>query len=131
MIAGSIVTVVSLPVYWALHRAFGSMGLAWASNFAIALQTVTLAAMAHRRYLVPLFGPAGGLDAREIARAFAAACVSFAGLWTLLRLIPVRQTYLGDAGELALGGLVWAGLCFVTLRVTGSTLIAQIRTRKS
>ena len=51
MRAGTIITVVSIPIYWALHARFGVMGLAWASNLAILVHTVTLAVLAHRRGL--------------------------------------------------------------------------------
>ena len=43
MLAGTIITIVSVPIYWQLHQHFGVIGLAWASNIAILLQTGTLA----------------------------------------------------------------------------------------
>src|SRR5579875_3723627 len=42
MLAGTAVTLVSLPVYWALHARYGAMGLAWASNFAILAHTAAV-----------------------------------------------------------------------------------------
>ena len=60
MLAGTIITIITIPIYWQLHQHFGVIGLAWASNLAILLQTGTLAILAHRRHLVPLFGPSGG-----------------------------------------------------------------------
>ncbi len=58
MVGGTIVMLASLPIYWLLHREFGVRGLAWASDFAILLQTITLAVLAHLRGLMPLFGRA-------------------------------------------------------------------------
>ncbi len=125
MIAGTIVAVVSLPFYWLLHTLFGVMGLAWASNLAILAQTVTLAILAHRRYLIPLFG----LDQREIGRAAFAAFVSLAGLHLLTPLLPRHLSYLGDVAVLLAGGGLWAGLSLLTLRLTGATFLDQILKR--
>jgi putative peptidoglycan lipid II flippase len=132
MLAGTIITIVSIPVYWQLHQHFGVIGLAWASNLAILLQTSTLAVLAHRRHLVPLFGPPGpyaGLDGTEIARAAIAAIVSLAGATLLLHFIPQPQTYRGDLIALAIGGLTWATLAAATLHLTGSKLLTQLRSR--
>jgi putative peptidoglycan lipid II flippase len=133
MLAGTIVTIVSIPIYWQLHQHFGVIGLAWASNLAILLQTGTLAVLAHRRHLVPLFGPPespyAGLDRPEITRAIIAALVSLVGATLLLHLIPQPQTYRGDLTALLLGGLTWAVLAAATLHLTGSKLLAQLRSR--
>jgi putative peptidoglycan lipid II flippase len=133
MLAGTIITIVSIPIYWQLHQHFGVIGLAWASNLAILLQTGTLAILAHRRALVPLFGPAdsqySGPDRPEIARAAIAAIVSLAGATLALHLIPQPQTYRGDITALIIGGLTWAILAAATLHLTGSKLLTQLRSR--
>ena len=129
MLAGTIVTLITIPIYWALHQHFNVIGLAWASNLAIILHTTTLAVLLHRRKLVPLFGPSGGLDRAEIFRAAAAGIISFAGTAFVLHLVPQRQTYLGDIISLALGGVVWATLAIATLHFTGSRLLTQLRSR--
>ena len=133
MLAGTIITIVSIPIYWQLHLHFGVIGLAWASNLAILLQTGTLAILAHRRHLVPIVGPPGpyaGLDRPEITRAAIAAIVSLAGATLILHLIPQPQTYRGDLIALATGGLTWAILAAATLHLTGSKLLTQILRRR-
>ena len=133
MLAGTIITIVSVPIYWQLHQHFGVIGLAWASNIAILLQTGTLAMLAHHRSLVPLFGPEGtpyaGLDRPEITRAAIAAITSLAGATLVLHLVPQPQTYRGDLIALAIGGLTWAILAAITLHLTGSKLLSQLRSR--
>jgi putative peptidoglycan lipid II flippase len=132
MLAGTIITIVSIPVYWQLHQHFGVIGLAWASNLAILLQTGTLAILAHRRHLVPLVGPQGpyaGLDRPEITRAAIAAVVSLTGAALVLHLFPQPQTYRGDLIALVTGGLTWAILAAATLHLTGSRLLNQFRSR--
>lgn len=125
MLAGTIITVVTIPIYWSLHRHFGVMGLAWASNLAILAHTGTLAVLLHRRSLVPL----AGLDRSEIAKAFAAALISVLGVVALLRVLPSSQTYSGDIRELAIGGAAWAILTWGTLTATRSRMLRQLRTR--
>ncbi len=132
MLAGTIITVASIPIYWQLHEHFGVIGLAWASNIAILMQTGTLAILAHRRSLVPLYGPPGpygGPDRREITLAAVAGLVSYAGVTLLLHLVPQPQTYRGDLIALAIGGLTWALLSAATLRLTGSKTLTQLRNR--
>lgn len=123
MLAGTIVTVVTIPIYWQLHLHFGVIGLAWASNIAIFIQTATLALLAHRRALVPLTG----LDLKEIARSLLAAAVSFCGIELLLYLVPHSHTQLANLTILTAGAIAWGILCAVTLHLAGSKLLTQLR----
>jgi putative peptidoglycan lipid II flippase len=125
MLAGTIITVITLPIYWGLHHRFGVDGLAWASNLAILVHTLTLAILLHRRGLVPL----SGLDRPELARALLAALIGLAGTSILLRLLPGAQTYRDDILALVAGGAAWAALSAATLHFTGSKLLTQLRSR--
>jgi putative peptidoglycan lipid II flippase len=129
MRAGTIITVISIPSYWFLHQRFGVIGLAWASNLAILVHTVTLAILLHRRRMVSL----SGLDRPELARSILAAVVSLAGVVLLLHALPLAhvQSYLGDIVALIAGGVLWAALCYGVLRLTGSTLPHQLRFRRA
>ncbi len=69
MAAGTIVTLVSLPIYAALYHWHGAMGLAIASDIGIALQTVTIARLLHQRRMVSL----ASLDYAELGRCLLAA----------------------------------------------------------
>ena len=69
MAAGTIVTVASLPVYYALYHWHGAMGLAIASNIGIAVQTVTIAVLLHQRRMVSL----ASLEYVELGRCLLAA----------------------------------------------------------
>jgi len=127
MIGGTAVMLLSLPVYWQLHRTFGMAGLAWASDIAIAAQTVTLAVLAHRRRLVPLFG----LDRPEIARGLAAALLSYGAILLLLRLLPHLGGWWGSLALLAAGGTVWALVAAISLKLLGSHSLDQILRRRT
>jgi putative peptidoglycan lipid II flippase len=79
MVASTVVTLVSLPIYWALFHALGAMGLPLASDIGIAMQTLTIAVLLHQRHMVSL----ASLDYRELGRCFLAAVVSGAVVWML------------------------------------------------
>ena len=69
MIAGTIVTAVSLPIYNALFHWQGAVGLAIASDIGIAMQTLSIAVLLHRRHMVSL----ASLDFTEMGRCLLAA----------------------------------------------------------
>src|SRR5437773_5571503 len=51
MIASSLITVASIPMYFALCRAFSTVGLAMASDVGMMANTLALAVLLHRRKL--------------------------------------------------------------------------------
>ena len=69
MVASTIVTVVSLPIYDLLFHWRGAMGLALASDIGIALQTLTIALLLHKRRMVSL----ASLDYAEMGRCLLGA----------------------------------------------------------
>ena len=125
MRAGTIITALSIPLYWLLHQRFGVIGLAWASNLAILIHTVTLAVLLDRRRMVSL----SGLNRPELAKSILAAATSFAGVTLLIHALPHTgaTTYIGDLLALSAGGLLWATLCYAILRLTGSTQLLRRR----
>lgn len=133
MLGGTAVMLLSIPCYWLLYAHYGVVGLAWASNLAILAQTLTLAFLAHVRYLVPLFGipgvPQSGPDRAEILRSLFSAAIALAGVTLLLRFLPAHHSHLDDLLALALGGLVWLILAAGTLHLSGSRLPQQLLRR--
>ncbi len=129
MIASTIVTVASLPVYNLLFHQYGATGLAIASDAGILIQTLTFAVMLHRRGMVSL----AGLDGRELARSLAAAVVSCAALVALRDRFSHRAAVLpsrtSEALLLVLSAGVWLALVAVILRVSGSALPGQFLSR--
>lgn len=125
MVAGTVITVVSLPIYWGLHARFGAMGLAWASNLAILMHTVTLAVLLHVLKLMPL----AQVDRRELTKSFIAAVVSVSIVMRLLRLLPAHSGHLWNALVLVAGTCVWVAICWIVLRVTRASLLGELRRR--
>jgi len=56
MIASSIITLASLPVYSILYRQFSAVGLVAASDLGIATNCLAIAFLLHKRGLVPVAG---------------------------------------------------------------------------
>lgn len=125
MVAGVVVTALSLPIYWSLHRSAGPVGLAVASDLAILLQTVTLAVLLHRRRMVRI----SGLEARELGRVLVATCASTAAIFAVRQLLPVAGRFGTDLILLAVGSVVWLAAAGAALKLTGSALPAQLYSR--
>jgi putative peptidoglycan lipid II flippase len=123
MIAGTVVTLVSLPIYDVLFHSQGAMGLAYASNIGIAMQTLSIAVLLHKRQMVSL----ASLDYAELGRCLAAALASGVAAWLTVRGIGgVLAHRLGhrelDLLQAAAGTAVWLALTVVVLDKTGSAL---------
>jgi putative peptidoglycan lipid II flippase len=133
-IAGWIVTLASIPGYKLLFAHFGVVGLAYASDIGIAVQTLTLATLLHTRGLVYAWPPpqpsdATGLEWAELARALVATAAGYAAATACVRLIPVPPSHNGDIITLACGTIAWLIACWAVLAATGSKLPRQIMRR--
>lgn len=129
MIAGTVVTAVSIPIYMALFRLHGAMGLAFASDIGIALQTLSTAVLLHKRHMVSL----ASLDYAELGRCLAAALAAGGAAWLVVQgvgalLVHAHGTHLAHASrwaDLAMaiaGTAVWLPLIKIVLEKTGSAL---------
>ncbi len=140
MIAGTAVTLVSLPIYAGLYRAWGATGLAAASDLGIALQTIVLAIMLHEKHMVSL----ASLDYAELGRCLLAAVLSGAAVWFVFTWMVGRAGHelgwnldsanrLRDLAILLAGTFLWLGVAKWVLEKTGSALprVAMKRLRLS
>jgi putative peptidoglycan lipid II flippase len=129
MVAGTIVTVVSLPIYNTLFHWQGAVGLAIASDIGIAMQTLSIAILLHKRRMVSL----ASLDFREMGRCLVAAlCAGVAvaflvWVWiALLRYIHgsgvAYQTRWADLAIVLAGLALWLLAARWILDKTGSAL---------
>ena len=129
MIAGTAVTLVSLPIYYVLYHMHGAIGLAIASDIGIALQTVVVAVLLHQRHMVSL----ASLDYAELGRCLFAALSSGAAVgiavWAvdhLLVHVPgaplLHHTRLVDLSVLLAGTALWLAVTKVVLEKSGSAL---------
>jgi putative peptidoglycan lipid II flippase len=124
MIAGTIVTLISLPVYRELFRFFGPVGLAAASDIGILIQTATLAVLLHKRRIIPL----AGLEYPELLRSLLAAAIAFAAL-AALRLRIHATSRLHELALLIVALAVWFAISAGVLKLLGSALPGQLLSR--
>ena len=124
-IAGTLITVFSLPLYWGLFRGRGLEGLAIASDVGISVQTVALAVLLHRHRLVSLLH----LEGAEMGRSAAAALVAAMCVGFVVYRMPAAHSHAADLGVLITGTLVWAAVGMLMLRLTGSGLPATMLRR--
>jgi putative peptidoglycan lipid II flippase len=129
MLASTIIMLVAFPLYGLGYRWHGAAGLAIASDLGIALQTISLAVLLHRRRMVSL----AGLDFAEMGRcllaALAGGAVAWMAVWGLgglpgilwgsLRPAQIRWT---DLTLLVIGTAVWMVVARWVLEKTGSAL---------
>ena len=129
MLAVTVIAAASLPIYSLLFRAFGVVGLAWASNVGITLNLFALAFLLHHRKLVPL----GQLRWLELGKATLVALAAGAITFEVAKLVPAtasRDHQLADLLQLALVSLTWAAATASGLWLLRSELPGDLRRRK-
>ncbi len=126
MVAGTVITVASLPVYWALFHGMGVVGLAIASDIGIAAHTLVLAVLLERNQLVP----ASSMPWGELAKVLAAA--TFAGVLAALvaRVVVLNGSRAADLEALGLVSVTWAAASLAGLRITKSQLASALRRKR-
>ena len=121
MVAGTVITLVSLPIDTGLYHWQGALGLAMASDTGIAIQTLTLAVLLHQRRMVSL----ASLDVRELGRCVvagvAAGVVVGGAIAGVVRFMPAPSR-MANAVLLLAGSGMWALVTGLVLDRTGSAL---------
>jgi putative peptidoglycan lipid II flippase len=118
MIASTVITLASLPVYSALFREFSTVGLVIASDLGITANCLGIAFLLHRRGLVT----ADRLAWNEIGKALVvAAFAAFLGL-QVTRLVGVHGSRVADIKALALISVTWIVVVALGLWLTRSEL---------
>jgi len=126
MVASTIITAASLPVYYALYHKFGVAGLAVASDIGILMHTVTLAWLLQRADLVRL----RGLPWLELGKAFATAVFAGAATYGVSRSVRITGHASADLKAISLLGITWLAATMAGLWITRSKLPQELR-RKS
>jgi putative peptidoglycan lipid II flippase len=128
MISGTVITVLSLPVYALLFRTNGIAGLVIASDLGIGAHMVALAMLLHRRRMVSLLG----LEWAELGKALLAALCSGIGALLVLRVMPLGSSHTASFVRLLVGSVMWLAIAAAVLLVTRSALPnAILRRRRS
>jgi putative peptidoglycan lipid II flippase len=130
MVAVTVITASSLPIYSLLFRLYGVVGLAWASDIGIGANLVALVLLLHWRKLVPI----GGLRWDELVKSAGTAVVAAGLSFEVAKIVPLPLTGYGsrlaDLSRLALISITWAAAVAGGLWLTRSQLPGGLRRRK-
>src|SRR2546430_15744913 len=118
MIASTVITIASLPIYSALYHAFSARGLVIASDIGIAANCLAVALLLHYRNLVSL----AALEWKEIGKALLVSVVAGFFGWEVIRFINPSGRRLADLEALLLISAVWAGVVGVVVWLLKSKL---------
>ena len=126
MIASTLITIASLPVYASLYHAFSTAGLAIASDLGILANTLAVAILLHQRKLVAI----GGLQWGEFGKAGITALVAGWLSYRVASDVVVQGSRMADFKSLALTTLTWAGAVAAGLWLTRSQLLRDLFRRE-
>jgi putative peptidoglycan lipid II flippase len=125
MLASTIVTVLSIPVYASLFHRFGTPGLAMASDIGIVANTLVLAILLHFGSLVR----AGDMPWGELGKVLLTAMAAAGAGWAVHGIVQgtARKS---ELVEIALISLTWAAAVAGGLWVTRSSLPQELRRKR-
>ena len=127
MIASSLVTLASLPIYKVLFHAHAATGLAMASDIGIAANCLVMAVLVHRRKLVL----ADQMNWGELAKAAITAVIAGILSYKVAAGLMTSGGLLEDIKVLSLAGLTWAAAVAAGLWLTRSGLLTELRKKSS
>jgi putative peptidoglycan lipid II flippase len=127
MVASTVVTLASIPMYAALYHSYSVVGLVVASNLGIAANCLVMAILLHRRKLVLISGLPWGELAKAGITAGVAGLLSFA----VARAVLINSSRVADLKALGLITITWAAAVAAGLRLTRSQLPGDLRRRKA
>ncbi len=125
MVAGTIITAASLPMYAALFHSHLAVGLTIASDLGIAAHTVALALLLNRKRLVRL----SDMNWLELGKALFVSLIAAAASYLAGKAVHLDGSRLADVKALALISFTWAAVAVAGLWVTRSQLLSQLRRR--
>jgi putative peptidoglycan lipid II flippase len=125
-ITGTVITLLSIPIYAGLFHTLGLEGLAIASDIGILAQTASLAFLLHRKRLASL----RHLEFAELGRSFLAALLAYAATAAAAHFLPPVSTHSKDVLTIAAASCVWAASACMILIFTGSALPRQFLRRR-
>ena len=123
MVACTLITIASLPIYSLLFQKYSFVGLAAASDIGILANTLALAVLLHTRRLVRW----DGLPWGELSKAALIAVIAGGLSYEAARAIPASNTRLADFESLGLISLTWAAATLAGLWLTRSSLLQTLR----
>jgi putative peptidoglycan lipid II flippase len=127
MVASSLITMASIPLYSGLFRHFSTVGLAMASDLGIVANTLALAYLLHRRRLVRV----SELQWAEIGKAGLTSVVAGWLSYQAARFLLVNNSRVADLKALGMISVTWGAAVAAGLWITRSSLPGDLRRRKA
>jgi len=125
MVATTLITLASLPVYSLLFRTLSVTGLAIASDIGITANALAIALLLHVRGMVSLTG----MNWKELGKAALIGAVSGGLSREVTRIISLDGSRRADLLALGLGTLTWAAAVAAGLWLLRSQLPGDLRKR--
>jgi putative peptidoglycan lipid II flippase len=126
MVASTIVTLASIPMYAVLYHAYSVVGLVMASNLGIAANCLVMAILLHQRKLVLV----SGLPWGELLKAAITAVIAGFLSYEVARAILVNNSRIADFKALGLITITWAAAVAAGLWITKSHLPGELRRKE-
>ena len=123
MIAGTVVTVIVIPVYYFFFHSLSATGLAIASDIGIAMHTIVLAVLLHRRKLVSL----RLMPWRELGKSAITAIVAGVLAFMVAGQVQLHGNRVADLKALTSAAATWLAVVALGLWVTKSGLLQALR----
>jgi putative peptidoglycan lipid II flippase len=130
MVAVTVITSASLPIYSFLFHRYGVVGLAFASDIGIGANLLALAWLLHYRKMVSLGDLRWGELGKSALTAAIAGGISLEVARSVTPLIPAHSSRVADLVQLGLISVTWAAATGVGLRLLKSQLPNELRPRK-
>jgi len=131
MVAVSVITLLSLPIYSVLCHTFGVVGLAWASDIGIGINLLALAALLNYRRLVPVWE----MRWDELGKAAVVSIVAGALSFEVAKAVPIsgvgHGSRIADLLQLALVSITWTAAVAAGLWLLKSELPRDLRRRRA
>jgi putative peptidoglycan lipid II flippase len=125
MIASTLITVASYPVYAALYHVYGGVGLVIASDLGIAANCIAMAILLNRRKLIPT----AQLPWNELGKVAITAVVACILSFQIARAAPINGSRIADLQAMGLITVTWAGAVAAGFWITKSKLLHELRRR--
>jgi putative peptidoglycan lipid II flippase len=126
MVASTLITIASIPVYNLLYHQHGVVGLAMASDVGILLNTLAMVLLLDRARLVRV----AELQWGEMTKVFITAMVAGLAAWYAARFVPVAASRKDDLLAFAIATIVWVVFVGLGLKLTKSELPQALRRKK-
>jgi putative peptidoglycan lipid II flippase len=130
MVAVTVITSASLPIYSFLFHRYGVVGLAFASDIGIGANLLALAWLLHYRKMVSLGDLRWGELGKSALTAVIAGGISLEVARSVTPLISAHGSRVADLLQVGLISVTWAAATGVGLRLLKSQLPNELRPRK-